>query len=58
MRARINLSLIKQELDGDGAQPDGALLEQLARVLGDNHPAITTLRRGVYMPRTIDPHPF
>jgi tetratricopeptide (TPR) repeat protein len=58
LRARINLSLMNRELTGDDSGQHVGLLDELTRALGDKHPAVTTLRQGTYMPRTIDPHPF
>jgi len=50
--------LINQELSGDDTGQHVVLLDHLTRILGKNHPAVATLRRGAYILRTIDPHPF
>ncbi|MGW5264229.1 FxSxx-COOH system tetratricopeptide repeat protein [Microbispora sp. NPDC004025] len=59
LRCQANLLLVRERLGAaDAAAERETLLGQLAAVLGDDHPTVTTLRAGRLVGRTLDPQPF
>jgi cellulose biosynthesis protein BcsQ/tetratricopeptide (TPR) repeat protein len=59
LRCRANLGLATKKVQGSDTDAEHArVLEQLARLLGKDHPTVRSLRNGDMVARTIDPHPF
>ena len=56
---RANLLLTRQELgDASAAAQREAIIGQLARLIGENHPSVVTLRKERRLARSLDPMPF
>jgi tetratricopeptide (TPR) repeat protein len=59
LRGRANLALVMQKLRLGGSEADEtSVLEELARRIGNTHPAVTALRERRFLHRVVDPHPF
>lgn len=59
LRCRANLLLTRHRLGVQGAAADlDQTIDQMARLIGQDHPDVTTLRGERRIIRALDPHPF
>ncbi|WP_433789135.1 FxSxx-COOH system tetratricopeptide repeat protein [Actinoplanes sp. CA-252034] len=57
LRCAANRALMRRAA-GEPTLGDGDAVDRLATALGRTHPAVTALRRGEYVARMLDPHPY
>ena len=59
LRCQANYALMQRDADGAAVSGDArAIIDRLARRIGDDHTTVIALRDGRMLSRIIDPHPF